>query len=372
MIELAQSEEAQLLQAAVARFFDAEYPGEAIRALLGSSSGIPTGYFREIGELGWLSLLVGEAETPGVADQGVSFSAIVAEERGRRIQPGPFTSTSVAIAALCRNGSQDQRARILPALTAGEHLAAWAVTDLTGTFAPEVALTARADGSRVVVAGEALVQDAGVADWFLVTVGGPAGLSQLLVPRSVATHVVDRDGFDVTLRFGVVRFDNVDVPADYLVGPLGGGSDDVEWQLQLAATLTCAETVGAMDALFEMTRRYALDRFAFGRPIGSFQAVKHQLADISMLLESARAVTATAVEAVEAGRPAAGEIVSIAKAWVADAGIDVAQGCAQVFGGIGQTWEHDSHLFLRRITMNALLYGDAAWHRERICRMHGL
>src|SRR5206468_981951 len=108
-----------------------------------------------------------------------------------------------------------------------------------------------------------------------------------------------------------------------------------------------------------MTREYALVRFAFGRPIGSFQAVKHQLADLSMLLEAARAVTATAVEALDTGRPDAGEIVSIAKAWVGDVGIDVAQGCTQVFGGISQTWEHDSHLFLRRITMNGLLYGGA-------------
>jgi alkylation response protein AidB-like acyl-CoA dehydrogenase len=89
-------------------------------------------------------------------------------------------------------------------------------------------------------------------------------------------------------------------------------------------------------------------------------------------LEAARAVTASAVEALEAGRPDAGEIVSIAKAWVSDVGIDVAQGCMQIFGGISQTWEHDAHLFLRRITMNGLLYGSAEWHRERICRIHGL
>jgi alkylation response protein AidB-like acyl-CoA dehydrogenase len=127
-----------------------------------------------------------------------------------------------------------------------------------------------------------------------------------------------------------------------------------------------------MDALFELTRQYALDRFAFGRPIGSFQALKHQLADISMNLEAARAVTASAVEAVEAGRDDAGEVASIAKAWTGDVGAEMAQGCWQIFGGISQTWEHDSHLFLRRITMNGLLYGGAEWHRERICRIHAL
>ena len=127
-----------------------------------------------------------------------------------------------------------------------------------------------------------------------------------------------------------------------------------------------------MDALFEMTRRYAIDRTAFGRPIGSFQAVKHQLADISLSLEAGKAVAAAAVRAVQEDREDAGEIVSMAKAWVSDAGVDVAQGCAQVFAGIGFTWEHDLHLFLRRITMNGLLFGQSDWHRERICRMNGI
>ena len=136
--------------------------------------------------------------------------------------------------------------------------------------------------------------------------------------------------------------------------------------------LSTAETVGAMDALFELTRRYALDRTAFGRPIGSFQAVKHQLADLSLALEASKAVAAAAVRAVQEDRKEAGEVVSMAKSWVADAGIDLAQGCAQVFAGIGFTWEHDLHLFLRRITMNGVLFGQPDWHRERICRAHGL
>ena len=174
------------------------------------------------------------------------------------------------------------------------------------------------------------------------------------------------------MRFSLVRFDGIRVPGSGLVGPAGGAAGDVEWELQLAACLAAAESVGAMDGLFELTRQYALDRYAFGRPIGSFQALKHQLADLSMNLEAARAVAASAVEAVAAGRDDAGEVVSIAKAWAGDVGAEMAQGCWQIFGGISQTWEHDSHLFLRRITMNGLLYGGAEWHRERICRIHAL
>ena len=372
MIAIAQSEEEQLLRSTAASFVDSELPVSSVRELLGTASGAPDGYNRQIGSLGWLSLLVPESGEKGIAEHGISFAAIVAEERGRGLQPGPFIPASVVIGALCRSGSEGQRATVLPALAAGEQVATWAVTDAAGIFAPDSALTARADGDGVVISGAALVQDAGLADWFLLTAGGPDGPTQVLVPRSDVTSVQARDALDVTLRFGLVRFDGVRVPGTGLVGPAGAAAGDIEWQLQLAAALAATETVGAMDALFELTRQYALDRFAFGRPIGSFQAVKHQLADMSMNLEASRAVAASAVEAVDAGRDDAGEVASIAKAWVGDVGAEMAQGCMQVFGGISQTWEHDCHLFLRRITMNGLLYGGAEWHRERICRIHAL
>jgi len=105
----------------------------------------------------------------------------VAEERGRGLQPGPFIPASVVIGALSRSGSESQRAKVLPALAAGEQLATWAVTSSTGAFAPDRALTATADGDGVVVSGAALVQDAGLADWFLLTAGGPDGPTQVLV-----------------------------------------------------------------------------------------------------------------------------------------------------------------------------------------------
>ena len=372
VIEVAQSEEEQLLRSTAARFVDSEYPRATVRELLATPSGIPEAYIRQMGDLGWLGLLVPDSGEAGIAAQGVTFAAIVAEERGRGLQPGPFIPASVVVGALCRSGSGEQRAKVLPALAAGEQVATWAVTSPAGVFAPDTALTARPDGDGVIVSGAALVQDAALADWFLLTAGGPDGPTQVLVPRSEVTSIEPRDALDVTMRFAVVRFDGVTVPAAGLVGGIGEAAGDVEWQLQFASTLAAAESVGAMDGLFELTRQYALDRYAFGRPIGSFQALKHQLADLSMNLEAARAVTASAVEAVEAGRDDAGEVASIAKAWAGDVGAEMAQGCWQIFGGISQTWEHDSHLFLRRITMNGLLYGGAEWHRERICRIHAL
>ena len=235
-------------------------------------------------------------------------------------------------------------------------------------------MTATPRGGGFTISGQAKpVPAAPGADWLLVSTDGSHGVSQFLVEAtSPGITVTALEALDVTQRYGVVSFDEVVVPAAAAVGHPGGSERDVEVQLQLACVLSTAETVGAMAALFELTRRYAIDRTAFGRPIGSFQAVKHQLADLSLALETSKAVTAAAVRAVQDDRKEAGEIVSMAKSWVADAGIDLAQGCAQVFAGIGFTWEHDLHLFLRRITMNGVLFGQSDWHRERICRAHGL
>jgi alkylation response protein AidB-like acyl-CoA dehydrogenase len=169
-----------------------------------------------------------------------------------------------------------------------------------------------------------------------------------------------------------VHFDDVELTEAELVGELDGAGALVDRQLDIAVVLTVAETVGAMNELFGVVVDYAKARTAFGRPIGSFQAVKHQLADASMLLEASNGVSVGAVRAVQKPTDDASEVASMAKAFVGDAGIDVAQTCWQVFGGIGYTWEHDNHLFLRRITTDAALYGQPAWHRERICTIHGL
>ena len=114
--------------------------------------------------------------------------------------------------------------------------------------------------------------------------------------------------------------------------------------------LTVAESIGAMDHDFEVAVQYAKDRTAFGRPIGSFQAIKHLLADTSLLLETSKAMALAAARAVGTGQPDAGEVASMAKAFVGDCAIDLAQNCFQIFGGIGYTWEHDQHLYLRRLT----------------------
>jgi alkylation response protein AidB-like acyl-CoA dehydrogenase len=281
---------------------------------------------------------------------------------------------NVVAAALSLSGTSAQQAEVLPGIAAGEAVATWAVAERSGAFEPGTAIEASPDGDGWVLRGvSGLVQDGGLASWLLVTAQGPQGLTQFLVPASTPGLSVRRlASLDITQRFALVTFTDARVDDGAVVGEPGGADDDVEHQLRVALVLSVAETVGAMDVLFEMARQYAVDRVAFGRPIGSFQAVKHQLADLSMELEAGKAIATAATRAVQAGTDDAGELTSIAKAWVGDTGIDIAQGCFQVFAGIGYTWEHDSHLFLRRLTMNSLLFGEPDWHRERICRIHGL
>ena len=151
---------------------------------------------------------------------------------------------------------------------------------------------------------------------------------------------------------------------------LDGAEPGTDARLRFGVVLNLAETVGAMDALFAMTVAYAKDRVAFGRPIGSFQAIKHILADQALYLETCKAAVAAAV-AVRRDDGAA-ELVSMAAAYVGDQGNELAQQCLQVHGGIGFTWEHDLHLFLRRIRSNSALFGEPTWHRERLCALHGL
>lgn len=373
-MELALTDDQELLRETAVRFMEASAPLEVVRQMVDDKTDMPSGYLRDAAELGWFSLLVSEEHGGGsVSGDGLRDAAIVAEERGRHLQPGPFVPMNVVAAALGAGGSEAQRQGPLNTIMSGESVATWVVTDAAGAWAPgTVAATPEGDG--YVLSGRAgVVQDGALADWLLVAADGPDGLSQFLVSAATAGVTVHPlESHDITQRFAAVELHGVAVPAGALVGPAGGAAEEIERQFQLALVLAVAETIGALDGLFELTRQYAIDRTAFGRPIGSFQGVKHQLADMSLSVEAGKAVAVAATRAVQSGQSEAGEMASMAKAWVGDHGIEVAQGCFQVFGGIGQTWEHDLHLYLRRITMNSLLFGQRQWHRERICRIHGL
>ena len=372
-MDLERTSDQELLRDTAVKFIKETGDPVTVRALSSTATGMPARYLQRTADLGWYAMLVPEALGGGsVSGEGLRDLAIVAEERGRALQPGPFVPMNVVAAALARSGTAAQRDEVLPAIVGGETLATWAAVGTSGVWEPGAAVQANATEGGFVLSGTCgAVQEAVSAEWFLVTAGGSAGLTQFLIPASTSgVEATALDGLDLTQRFGTVSFRDVFVPTSAVVGEVGGAAEDVEHQLQIALVLSVSEAMGTMDALFEMTRSYAIDRIAFGRPIGSFQAVKHQLADMSLQVEAGKAIATAATRAVQAGQPDAGEVASMAKAWVGDAAIDIAQGCFQVFGGIGFTWEHDSHLYLRRLTMGSVLFGSPDWHRERICQLH--
>jgi len=151
-----------------------------------------------------------------------------------------------------------------------------------------------------------------------------------------------------------------------VLGEIGRAGEAIERQLQVALTLANAEAVGAMQAAFEMTVEWALDRYSFGRPLASFQALKHRFADMKSWLEAGHAISAAATRAVAEGSEEAAELVSVAKAFIGHYSAELVQDCVQLHGGIGVTFDHDLHLYLRRVTLNRALYGTPAEHRQRI------
>ena len=375
-MDLELSDDQQLFRETTTRFIEARCPMPKVRELADTPVAHDPEMLADAGDLGWFALFVPEEFGGGsVSGSPLRDAVIVAEERGRFVQPGPFVATNVVAFAIAREGSREQQEAFLPALATAELSASWAISDRSG-IPVAGAVTARASEEGYTLDGTAgLVPEAAVAGLFLVSAADRegSGTTQFLVPADTpGVAVVPLDGLDLTRRFADVRFDGVTVSSSAVLGAPGGATASVDAQLDVAIALTLAESVGAMRRLAEITIDYAKARTAFGRPIGSFQALKHLLADASLGVELSTAGAWATAQAVADGRPTASEIASIAKAYTGDAGVEVALACLQAHGGIGFTWEHDLHFYLRRLTADRVLYGDPAWHRERICRIHGL
>jgi alkylation response protein AidB-like acyl-CoA dehydrogenase len=275
----------------------------------------------------------------------------------------------VVAAALVAGATAELRAEVLPGVLAGEVVAAWCVAGPGGGWdGAGVAVTAARDGDQFVLEGVATpAEAAGQADELLVTARTDGGLTQLLVPAGTDGVVVEPlDSVDLVRRFATVRFDRVRVAEGRVVGDVDGADAAVERQLQLAILLQCAETVGALDRVIAITLEYLADRSSFGRPLASYQAIKHRFADMKMWLEACHGVTEVAARAVQDDDHDASEIVSAAASYLGDHATEIVQECTQLHGGIGVTWEHDLHLYLRRVTLHRGLHGTPAQHRERI------
>jgi alkylation response protein AidB-like acyl-CoA dehydrogenase len=340
-----------------------------VRAKRDDPAGFDRDYWRQGAELGWTSLLVSEADGGGsLSGKGVVDLTVVAHEFGRHAAPGPLGVSNVVAAALSDVGSDAQKADALAAVLAGEAVATWCFSEPSpNDRLGALTLTVERDGSDVVLSGaKEPVESAGDADYLLVTGTGSDGPVQVLVPAGTpGVSVREMKTVDLTRRFGAVSFDGVRMPESAVVGT-PGDAGQVERQLQLALVVQAAESVGAIDRAFDITIEWAFDRYTFGRPLASYQAIKHRFADMKSWLEASHAVADAAADAVDARSARAAEWVSVAKAYIGQVGPEMVQDCVQLHGGIGVTFDHDLHLFLRRATLNRGLYGSVAEHRQRI------
>ncbi|TQS46968.1 acyl-CoA dehydrogenase family protein [Cryptosporangium phraense] len=355
----------KLFRETTRKFLESEVSLEKVRELSTGPESFDRAWWARGAELGWTALLVPEDQGGGsVSDAGLLDLLIVAEEMGRLVSPGPLLPVNVVLSALVDAGGHDDS---VGSLLAGEAVATWAVYEPGGGWAPSApGVTATPDGDGWVLSGvKDRVESADQADLFLVTAAAPEGLTQFLVPRDAVT-VEPTTSLDLVRRFGAVRLDDVTVPASAVVGTVGQAGESVARQQQVAGVLQAAETAGAVDRVLEFTIAWAFDRYSFGRPLASYQALKHRFADMKTWTEAIHGIVSDAGSAVQNRADDAAELVAAAGAYVGEKSTAIIQDCVQLHGGIGVTWEHDLHLYLRRATVNRALYGTPSDHRRAL------
>jgi alkylation response protein AidB-like acyl-CoA dehydrogenase len=364
----------EFLKETTAKFLTSQASVAEIRRLRDDPIGFDRDYWRRGADLGWTSLLVPEALGGGsVSGRGLIDLTLIAHEFGRHAAPGPLVPTNVVAAALAASAVgpsapsvSTEHSDVIGALLSGRATASWCMEE-TGGFG-RMTTEARRDGQEVVLSGtKRPAESAAQADFLLVTAKTGEGATQVLIPSGTpGVSVRPMQTVDLTRRFAVATFDEVRLPIAAVVGEVGSASEEVEHQLRVAQVILNAETVGAMERAFEMTVEWAFDRYSFGRPLASYQELKHRFADMKTWLESSHAIADASAEAVAAKAPDAGLLISVAKAFIGHYGGELIQDCVQIHGGIGLTFEHDLHLFLRRATLNSSLFGTPADHRQRI------
>jgi alkylation response protein AidB-like acyl-CoA dehydrogenase len=334
------------------------------------AAGIPfePDWWRRAAELGWTSLLVPEALGGGsVSGDGVADLALVAELIGKTVAPGPLHPVSTVLAGLV--DAPENHEATIESLVSGEVVASWAVYEPGKPWAPShatVTATSTETGFRIDGVKDRVEAGAESAV-FLVTAQADGAVRQFLVPADApGTRVEPQRSIDMVKSYARIHFDGVEVDTSAAVGSVDQTADLIKRQSQIAQVLQCAEVVGILDTVLDFTIQWGLDRHSFGRPLASYQALKHKYADLKIWFEACRATTNAAVAAVAARSPGADMAVSVAKSYVGEHAPGMLQDCVQLHGGIGVTWEHDLHLFLRRVTLYRSMFGTPEDHNLRV------
>jgi alkylation response protein AidB-like acyl-CoA dehydrogenase len=366
----------KLFRATTREFLEKEMPLTRVRDLAGSGIGFERDWWKRGSELGWNSMVVDPAAGgDSISGEGVVDACIVAEEMGRLVSPGPLIGANVVAAALSEAANAADHAEVIADLMAGEAVASWAVYEPRRGWSPMTpTVRATSDGSGYILSGVKDRVDCGdQADYFLVTAAGLDGPAQFIVPAAApGVTVTAEQSLDLVRRYARVDMDGVELPATSVVNPAGTAEAAVNRQIQIAVALQCAETAGAIQRVFEFTVQWAFDRYSFGRPLASYQALKHRFADMKLWLEACQATAGAAAHATARHAEEANELASVAKSYVGQRATDIIQDCVQMHGGIGVTWEHDIHLYLRRATVNRAMFGTPSEHRRRLADILGV
>ncbi|HET9678152.1 MAG TPA: acyl-CoA dehydrogenase family protein [Solirubrobacterales bacterium] len=355
------TDEQQAIKATAHDFLASRFKSERLREIAASDDGFDASGWKEMAELGWAGLAL--PEEWGGQGLGIVDLAVLFEEMGYVCAPLPLLSNTIAGLALAFAGSDEQKERWLAPLAAGELRGAPALFDAGTPAEPNrFAMAAEPAGDSVTLSGEkTLVMDAASADFFLVATAD--GRRHIVEKGAAGVTVTPEQSIDPTRRLSSVRLDGVQVAPE---NTLPGSTEDYWPVFQRACVAIAAESTGLAQRSLDMSVAYAKDRQQFGRPIGAYQAVSHRCAQMLLETENSRSAVYGAAWAADAEPESLPLAASVAKAYASDAGWRVPDAAIQVHGGIGFTWEHDLHFFLKRGRANAAGFGDAKWHRERV------
>jgi alkylation response protein AidB-like acyl-CoA dehydrogenase len=354
------NEDQETIKRTAHEFLAARYRLEEVRRLAEDTRGFTDEQWQELAGLGWPGIFI--AEEDGGQGLGVVELAIVQEEMGYALAPSPFFSNAAAGLVLAAAAEGDERDRYLRPLAAGEQRGTLALNDEDGGWdAREGSL--EPDGTRL-TGTKIAVPDAGSADFIVVATAG--GGHFVVEPGTAGVEITETPGIDPTRKLFSVRLDGVEATA------LGRDEQRIGLAYAAISTALAAESVGVAQRTMEMAVEYAKDRKQFERPIGAYQAVSHRCAQMLLETEGARSASYYAAWAIDQEPESALLAASMAKAYASDAGWRVAASALQVHGGIGFTWEHDLHFFLKRATANAHAFGDSRHHRSRVAELVGV
>ena len=366
------SDEQEELRKVVRQFLEKKSPEAAVREQMDTEQGYDTAVWSQMAEqLGLQGLAI--PEEYGGSGFGYIELIVVLEEMGRSLLCAPYFST-VALAAntLLHSGDEEAKKAHLPGIAAGETIATVAFTEANGKWDESgIATTATKGGDGYTLSGEKMfVLDGHTAGTIIVAAKADAGTSLFVVAGDASGLTREAlPTMDQTRKQARLTFDAT--PAT-LLGTEGEGWTVLEQVLDLAAVALAAEQVGGAQYVLEMAVQYAKDRVQFGRPIGSFQAIKHKCADMLLEVESAKSAAYYAGWCAAEMNDELPSVASLAKSYCSEAYFHTTAENIQIHGGIGFTWEHPAHLYFKRAKSSELLFGDPTYHRELLAQRIGI